>query len=195
MIIGLTGYAQSGKDTVAKYLAGKGYKHLAFADPLRELALSINPTLHIEVTEIALGYAPKQKIKLEALIEAVGYEKAEKNPAVMEFYQNLGQAMRNWEGDDYWVEATLHRLTDTNIDLLNPQHLMLVISDVRYKNEAKLIKDLGGVIIKVTRPTAVKLNDHPSEEEITTIDGTLRNEGTIEELYEGVDFMLKYLGE
>lgn len=187
MIIGLTGHAESGKDTVARYLAGKGYTHLAFADPLRQLALVINPTLHIEVTEIALGYAPKQKIKLKALIEAVGYEKAKKNPAVREFYQGLGQAMRDGEGEDYWISKIFPALDSSDTDI--------VLSDVRYQNEADIIKALGGVIVKVTRPTAVKINDHPSENEIVTIDGTLRNEGTLEELYEGVDFMLKYLGE
>jgi dephospho-CoA kinase len=38
MIIGLTGYAQSGKDTVANILVENyGYQRVAFADPIRAL--------------------------------------------------------------------------------------------------------------------------------------------------------------
>ena len=46
MIIGLTGYARSGKDTVAKILVDNyGYKRIAFADKIRELLVEINPIL------------------------------------------------------------------------------------------------------------------------------------------------------
>jgi hypothetical protein len=39
-LVGLVGYARSGKDTFA---AALGYRRLAFADPLKELALAVNP--------------------------------------------------------------------------------------------------------------------------------------------------------
>jgi len=43
MIIGLSGYAQSGKDTVANYLSEYGFTRLAFADPIRKLLYQMNP--------------------------------------------------------------------------------------------------------------------------------------------------------
>ena len=46
MIIGLTGYARSGKDTVASILVEDyGFTRVAFADPIRDLLLKINPIL------------------------------------------------------------------------------------------------------------------------------------------------------
>lgn len=38
MIIGVTGTLASGKDTVAKYIEGKGFTHFSLADLLRKLA-------------------------------------------------------------------------------------------------------------------------------------------------------------
>ncbi len=44
MIIGLTGYAQSGKDTVANILVERyGFTRVAFADKIREFLYETNP--------------------------------------------------------------------------------------------------------------------------------------------------------
>ena len=44
MIIGLTGYARSGKDTVAQILVDKfGFTRVAFADPIRDFCYQVNP--------------------------------------------------------------------------------------------------------------------------------------------------------
>ena len=44
MIIGLTGYAQSGKDTLANILVENyGYTRVAFADKIREFLYEVNP--------------------------------------------------------------------------------------------------------------------------------------------------------
>jgi hypothetical protein len=47
MIIGLSGYARSGKDTVAELLVlNYGFKRMAFADGIRESLIALNPILH-----------------------------------------------------------------------------------------------------------------------------------------------------
>ena len=49
MIIGLAGYAQSGKDTVAKFLVeNHGFERVAFADPIRDLLYELNPIVGFE---------------------------------------------------------------------------------------------------------------------------------------------------
>jgi dephospho-CoA kinase len=46
LIIGLSGYAQSGKDTVAELLClNYGFKRIAFADAIREGVVRLNPML------------------------------------------------------------------------------------------------------------------------------------------------------
>jgi dephospho-CoA kinase len=47
MIIGLTGYARTGKDTVASVLVKDfGFERIAFADPIRELLYELNPKVN-----------------------------------------------------------------------------------------------------------------------------------------------------
>jgi dephospho-CoA kinase len=44
MIIGISGYARSGKDTVANYLVEHHeFTRMAFADAMREALLRLNP--------------------------------------------------------------------------------------------------------------------------------------------------------
>jgi dephospho-CoA kinase len=66
MIIGLSGYAQSGKDTVAELLClNYGYKRVSFADPMREALMRLNPIV---------GHEP-----LAHLVNDYGWELAKHN--------------------------------------------------------------------------------------------------------------------
>ena len=48
-ILGLVGRKQSGKDTFAQRLVEEhGYTRLAFADPLKAVALAANPIVHTD---------------------------------------------------------------------------------------------------------------------------------------------------
>ena len=44
-LIGMHGFARTGKDTVAAILADHGYQRQAFADPIREMLEVLNPIL------------------------------------------------------------------------------------------------------------------------------------------------------
>ena len=47
VVIGLSGYASSGKDTVAQFLIEEhGFEKIAFADPIRNMLLAMNPIVH-----------------------------------------------------------------------------------------------------------------------------------------------------
>ena len=78
----------------------------------------------------------------------------------------------------------------------------VAISDVRFANEMTLIKENGGKLIHVTRPSADKgstgISGHASETEQDTIpnewyDLTLNNSGTIADLETHVDALLNEL--
>ena len=59
MIIGLTGYARSGKDTVANYLVEHhGYTRVAFADAIRDALYELNPYIanNLRVAEVVDDY-------------------------------------------------------------------------------------------------------------------------------------------
>jgi len=59
----------------------------------------------------------------------------------------------------------------------------MVVSDVRFDNEAEAIRDLGGVVICVERGAAQPILYHKSEGGVTAslIDTTVTNDGSIAE--------------
>ena len=82
MIIGLTGYARSGKDSVAKVLVDHyGFIRLAFADPIRDLLLEVNPILD-------------KGNRLSSLVDEYGWDIAKAQPEVRRLLQTLGVGAR-----------------------------------------------------------------------------------------------------
>jgi hypothetical protein len=61
----------------------------------------------------------------------------------------------------------------------------VVITDVRFNNEAEMIRNSGGIICHIVRPDGPEIRKHASEEGIIhqATDFHIRNNGTINELY------------
>src|ERR1019366_2559468 len=102
-LIGITGKARAGKDTLADIIVRKyRYKQRAFGDKLKEIALAINPIL-----ESAGGneYMDWPELRLQDLVNEVGWEKAKEDvPEVRRLLQVIGtEAGRNIFGEDVWV--------------------------------------------------------------------------------------------
>ena len=158
MIIGLIGYAQSGKDTVAEIITTKyPFTRKAFADKIRDFLYDLNFD------------------GMQFVIDSIGWERAKKLPSVRQSLQNLGVSARNHLGEDIWVSAVLKSLEPNK---------NYIITDVRFLNEVEAIKSVGGVLWRVHRPGVGPVNDHISELELKDYetDETLVNEGTLEEL-------------
>lgn len=69
----------------------------------------------------------------------------------------------------------------------------VVITDVRYPNEAEMIRRNGGIVIRIDRPSLGPLTDtHASETsmELFEYDDVIVNDGTIEQLYEKIEQVL-----
>ena len=96
MIIGLSGYSQSGKDTVAEILVKQyGYKRMAFADKIREALYTLNPVVN------AIG---NEFIYLQRLVDSSGWDEAKKNPEVRRLLQTLGAEVgRDLIDPSVWV--------------------------------------------------------------------------------------------
>jgi len=145
--IGLAGYAQAGKDTVAKTLIENfGYKKVAFADPIRKALLALNP--RIEVSGMPMS--------LSSGVKSFGWDflKTE-NTGVRELLQKFGTEVgRDLIDENIWVTLTIDSIPDGS---------HVVFSDVRYPNEANAIKAAGGSIWRVNRPDIFGVNDHESE--------------------------------
>lgn len=169
-LIGLSGYAQSGKDSAAAALVGDGWERRAFADTLRAFLYALNPMVLPSGT------------RLRSFVNAYGWETAKTTcPEVRELLQRCGtEAGRQVIGENVWVDATLRDLGDTPV----------VVTDVRFRNEADAIRARGGIVVRVVRPGVgpLRMSDgsvHPSE---TALDGCpfehlLHNDGTLDDLH------------
>lgn len=169
-LIGLSGYAQTGKDSVAAFLTEQhGYERRAFADTLREALYRLNPWLTAQ-TETCTT-----RVRYAELIDARGYEGARRTPYCVEIrqlLQRLGTEVgRNMLGEDVWVEAAFRSLGSVKIwhadgSPAEPGKALTdayVFTDVRFPNEARAIVDAGGEVWRVERPGFGPVNGHPSE--------------------------------
>lgn len=142
IIIGLSGYAGSGKDAIGAVLAHRGYERRAFADPLKDVA------------------------------RRIGWD-GEKDDAGRTLLQELGSAVRDVLGATTWVDAALAAMPER-----------VVVTDVRYRNEAAAIKEAGGRIVRVVRPGYGPANAHGSEVDLDgwPFDAVIPNTGSLVEL-------------
>ena len=174
ILIGLCGAAGSGKGEVAKRLAtSHKFSEISFADPLYE-AVSAIAGRPVEWL--------KDRHNKESVIQWIG-----KSPR--ELLQLLGTEFgRNMIDPDIWVRAAMQRA-----DSMLEAGLRVVVTDVRFDNEAEAIQEAGGVVFMVTRPDVTVLNlmtaAHASERGIMSehILLTIENKGSLEALGAAVD--------
>lgn len=160
-LIGLIGRARSGKDTVAGYLARRHmFAHIAFADPMKQML------------ETAFGDLFRDGDR-EKPIDWLG-----KSPR--QLMQTLGTEWgRNQVHPELWV-----LLTEQKVKHFVELDMPLVISDVRFHNEADMILKHGGELWRIQRDGA-SVAEHISEQAHwdTYQTKTIDNNGSLEELY------------
>jgi dephospho-CoA kinase len=163
MIIGLTGFARSGKDSVAKVLI-ENYKftRVAFADPIRDLLFELNPLL-------------ENGHRLSSTVEEYGWEVAKAKPEVRRLMQTLGVSARKIIDEDLWVIKALRTMDDDK---------NYVVTDIRFENELAVLKLSGAQIWRVKRSGVGAINNHVSEAQMSTfeVDQTFINDGTLADL-------------
>jgi hypothetical protein len=164
-IIGLTGYAMVGKDTVGQMLVQRGYTRVSFADAVRELARHVDPFVQGPVwTEDNTKVFPTGA-RLGTIVDALGWQQAKIGSGeIRRLLQHLGNGCRDILGDTVWIEAGMRLAL-----AITEQGGNVVITDVRYPNEGAAIRRKGGAVIKIERAGRGPLNDHPSETEVARV--------------------------
>ncbi len=173
-IIGLTGPAGCGKDTVASYLSQHaGHTATAFADRLRaEVVAAFGLKSPALLTNRSTKETPTELLSLANCLDGhfVGFMLAELRDADQTFgpidaelraprsprtiMQWWGTEYRRTQAESYWTESwRLH-------NWIGVGH---VIPDVRFSNEADFVRRHGGQVWKVTRPGVGLINSHASE--------------------------------
>lgn len=173
-VLGISGWARSGKDTAADYLVeNHGYMKVSFSTPMKEAMYRLNPRITVnEVVNTALRVG----------VDVYGWEGLkERSPDIRGLLQRFGTEVgRDMFDEDFWVDYALNSIPDGG---------KAVIADVRYPNEADAIKALGGKVYRVERDGVGPANEHASENALEgyEFDGAIRNDGTIDGLYYNIE--------
>lgn len=179
MIIGINGYAGSGKDTVGAMI------QMLYCDSLGTTTVEevINDYKNNEWwLEEKSGWEIKKwagKLKtIASLLTGIAVEKFEDQEfkktnlgpewgmTVRDFLQKLGtDGLRDGLHVNTWVNALMADYQPLDYDRLTEAEILpnWIITDTRFPNEAQAIKDHGGIVIRVDRPGVSAINAHPSE--------------------------------
>jgi hypothetical protein len=173
MLIGLTGKAGSGKDTVGDYFVTEhgGFK-IAFAGPLKEACKLLfrlsDAQLHDrhekEVVDERWGKSPRQ------LFQEVGTD-----------------LLRTHIDKEIFTKSTRY-----GILAALETHSLVVVTDCRFENETALIRELGGVVWHLRRGGGGG-DEHVSEQvlPVHSSDHLVDNDGSVDELLVVVDALFR----
>lgn len=171
-VVALSGYARSGKDSVATVLARYGYEKRAFAGPLREALHRLNPVIGAD------GLTLRQaRLGFEDPMSAEAWEHVKARfPEVRRLLQVLGTEVgRDLIGENLWADLGTRGIGPGN---------RVVFTDCRFPNEAEAVRKLGGEVWRIERPRNTPANGHCSETAMDdwAYDLVLHNTGTRAEL-------------
>lgn len=175
MLIGLAGPKRSGKTLAAEYLVERyGYHHDSFAAPLRRFACDV----------LGLTLAGLEAIK-ESPVEWLD-DSGDGRPQVTprRFLQLVGTEFgRNLIHPHLWVRACLRRVDG---------HENVVISDCRFGNEARAIRERGGIVVRLNG-RGVLADKHVSEVPLhaSLVDFEVDNSGDIRWLHDQLSTLIE----
>jgi len=154
-VLALCGRARSGKSTAAQAIAGEDGTRIALADPIKGMLLTL---LYHACDQNASGHLFGDR-KEEPIPEAGGV-------TGRRLMQTLGTEWgRHIIGPNFWTEIMVQRVAS-----LRRTWPLIVIDDVRFINEAEILRErCGAQVIRVVRPGLKHVADHASEQEIEAI--------------------------
>jgi hypothetical protein len=172
-LIGICGAAGSGKDTLAEGLAAIDvYFVYHFADPIKNALNAMfgwGPAhwMNREWKEQKLDFLPQ--VSPRQLAQTLGTEWGRE---IIDRHIWLKIAQQKWKR----IAGTATVNTKSNGEIAA---MGMIIPDVRFENEAKWIKEAGGILFKVHRPGIEPVAQHASEQADLTdwIDYTILNDG------------------
>ena len=169
MIIGISGKKRSGKDTVYELI-----RMLKQGDGVYPLRAAFGDQIKEEVagvTGVDLDHIEEHKERFRPMLQWWGAD-----------------FRRHYKGENYWLDKMLAKMkTITGKEVL-------VITDVRYPNEAELVKEAGGIMIRVDRKTGLE-DAHGSENLLDSFEGfdyRISNNGTLFDLREKVSHIVDH---
>ena len=179
-VVGITGYAGSGKSTVANYLVeAHGYTRLSFAGPLKKMLRTLDPYL---VSDNGFVTDRLSAVLHDVYDDELAVKEGPYGKEYRRLLQVLGTDCIRAIDPDFWVKAAVAQMTD--------EDGLYVFDDVRFPNEAQVIKDLNKWgLWNVRRSGYEAVNGHTSEQWAGKMDEyqTIYNHGSLGMMYRAVD--------
>jgi hypothetical protein len=179
MLIGFLGKRGRGKDTCGGYLIEKhNFKSCSFALAIKKsVAVKYGLTYEQLNTDAKEVKHPYWNVTLRQIMQFEG-----------DLMRKHGNELIPDINDNFFVKCVEKFIIE------NKQQ-NIVITDCRYQNEIDLIHKYKGIVIKITRDNIPesKQDSHSSEQSIDLIkdfDYEIQNNGTKQELYDKITFLL-----
>lgn len=202
-VIGLTGFAKSGKSTAAEILKSLGGEEVAFAKHLKDVCSAVLDIPRSHLDDQAFKEVPFKKpivLTKEDVIDILAMFEVPDRFVAAAIIAHTGVKLTSPRHAAQYVGTEILRTIDENIHIEMAFKMaessnapFFICSDMRFKNELFAVKGNMGLTIGISRWKAVPAdldNLHPSEKEIPSLilrcDVKVENEGTIEDLQESV---------
>lgn len=145
VIIGLSGKRGSGKDELARKLAPYGWEKVSFAEELKQRTRD-DFNLTVEHTDGKLKEVPC------GFINDGGRELTPRDIMTMcgKYYRSIDPM--------FWVKSAFRRVN--KLDGLIDVH-KIVVTDVRFENEVRSLREHGAFIVRINRPLALNIYKIP----------------------------------
>lgn len=203
MIVGIAGFIGSGKDTIADYLITfKGFRRMSYAEPLKD-AVSAIFGWDRELLEGTTKYSREWRDTVdEWWAKRLNIPNLTPRVVLQQWGTEVGRRAFH---DDIWIASIENKLRSVKDNI--------VISDCRFPNELRSIKNAGGITLRVSRgpnpewyDAAVQYNKgnkhafsilqgydvHASEYSSVGLDYDyyVDNSGTVDDLHRKVDSII-----
>jgi len=200
MIIGVSGKARSGKNTFAEMLAAElnkeaypPYVMMGFANELKLRCQEAFDLTWEQLWGEDKEVPDKRYIKLQGTGSHFGDSNLPFNSTywtAREIMQDFGAFYRSID-NGFWVKNLFKVIEEK-------EYTNVIITDVRYINEADFVIDNGGFVIRINRENKDDVHNmqHPSEvelDEYNRFDFTVINNWTLEELKVSASEVAKFL--
>jgi hypothetical protein len=212
MILGFAGKAATGKTTAAKHVApllNKECKIIPMAMVLRDEVEAFLRAVGAEESVPLVYGCQDDKVRVFYVDEQKALQQCPKWAHFISEHQEIqdrsgqtavtvrrilqwwGTEYRRDQDPDYWTKAWGRKVSEYDVE-----QMYVLVDDVRFMNELNVIKEHGGLIVKIERPGFDGANNHASEtslDDYTAWDGKILNDGTLEEFKQKAEVLVASL--
>lgn len=203
-LVGLGGYAESGKDAFTDFLEELRWARTYMSYDLEHCLLDLNPWVNVnwdnwKVKSDGTSTWPRDEfitagfsvgvhyMRYRDLHAIVGYDRSKNNNDVRDYLQKLGTEVgRRRFGESCWTDLAFARVDEQLADGFS-----VAITGIRFPNELHEVRRRNGLLVWVSRAGFGPVNTHSSDNTLGAedFDIVVNNNGTLEDLRESAKWL------